>query len=61
MRIGTRVGILVGLQSVDGPQIGQYGRIMRTEEYWKGQVDYVVRLDDSGEELVYPRYLLSEV
>jgi hypothetical protein len=56
--VGERVGILRGLQAVGGPYVGQYGTVVRHEEFWTGQPDYVVRTD-KGEELVYRPYLIT--
>jgi hypothetical protein len=49
---------LRGLQAVGGPYVGQYGTVVRHEEFWTGQPDYVVRTD-KGEELVYRPYLIT--
>lgn len=57
--IGQRVGILVGQQSVNGPSVGSYGIVVRTEEFWKGTTDYIVRSEATGEELVYSAYMLQ--
>ena len=57
---GARVGILAGLQSVNGPHIGATGTVVRSQEVWRGTLDYWVRTDD-GEVLTYPRHLLTSV
>lgn len=58
--IGQRVGILIGVQSVSGPHVGATGIVVRTIYPW-GSREYVVRDNVTGEELVYPPYLLAEV
>lgn len=57
---GQRVGIVRGVQGVNGPQIYRYGTVVRSVELWMwiGTVEYVVRHDDDGAELVYAAYLL---
>lgn len=56
---GQYVGILVGLQAVGGPTVGQYGTVIRAEEFWHGVTEYIVRHED-GTELVYRPYLLVD-
>jgi hypothetical protein len=57
---GQRVGIVRGVQGVNGPQVYRYGTVVRSVELWMwiGTVEYVVRHDDDGAELVYAAYLL---
>jgi hypothetical protein len=55
---GQRVGIVRGLQSVNGPRVYRYGTVVRSVELWRDTVEYVVRHDDDGAELVYRAYLL---
>lgn len=56
--IGTRVGILTGVQSVSGPWVHAYGTVVRHVEFWRGTVEYIVRTDD-GAELSYRGFLLT--
>jgi hypothetical protein len=55
---GQRVGIVRGVQAVNGPRVYRYGTVVRSVELWRGTVEYVVRHDDDGAELVYRAYLL---
>lgn len=55
--VGARVGILVGVQSVNGPHVVRYGTVTRHVRDWNNAPDYVVT-DDQGETLVYPAFLL---
>jgi hypothetical protein len=59
-RIGERVGIVRGLQSVNGPQVYMYGTVVRHFTSWNDSTEYVV-LGEDGEELVYGAYLLRHV
>lgn len=60
-RVGQSVGILTGVQSAEGPWIRAIGTVIRTEEFWKGQVDYIVSEPGVHDNQVYPGYLLAEV
>lgn len=51
--VGARVAILVGVQVVGGPFIGQErGTVIRHREFWTGSPDYVVDMDN-GDRLVF--------
>lgn len=57
--VGQRVGIVRGVQSVDGPHVYMTGVVVRTVAPW-GETEYVVKAED-GSELVYRAYLLRSL
>lgn len=59
--IGQRVGIVSGLQAAGGPVVTRYGTVVDVVEFWRGVLEYVVRHDSGGEDLVYRGYLLRAV
>lgn len=60
-QVGQRVGIVAGVQSVNGPHIVATGRVVRRVELWRGSPEYIVHLDDAvsgDEDLLYAPFLL---
>jgi hypothetical protein len=57
---GQRVGILTGLQAVNGPFIGAYGTVVSTHVFWNGVMEYSVRADGEATAYTYRDYLLTD-
>lgn len=60
IKVGQRVGIFTGFQSVGGKWIGSYGTVTAVREYWRNSVTYLVRADGESESFAYDPWQITD-
>lgn len=60
IKVGQRVGILTGFQSVGGKFIGSYGTVTAVREYWRNSVTYLVVADGESESFAYDPWQITD-